>query len=410
MHDFRLDAQEIRSLMASGEARARAGGNEAAIERAASGEPIDLPAMAALWFDRRVSTAVLERAAVTARGSRASRLETFSPLYLTNTCDAACRMCGMRRDNSALIRETANRARIEEQLRILLERGMRAVALLTGEYRAENRPWAMRYVNEALRAADRLGFEHILINVGSIDDDELPPLLDGLRRRSDGTLERKLTMCTFQETYLRDAYNKFMGHDALNPRADFDRRLTNFDRARRAGLRAANPGVLLGLVGDLAFEMVAAALHVEHLLGHGMEVYLSTPRLRRVAGGGQGRGIDDDDFVRMLALFALALPEAKLVITTREPPPVQQRVAPMVSVLSAGSSAVAPYTADGARFPLEASQFEVIDQRPFEAVLQEHLDRGVAITNFAPLGKNGAAAKSPVSDRSPRAVYAAGHS
>ncbi len=191
-------------------------------------------------------------------------------------------------------------------------------------------------------------------------------------------------MCTFQETYARDVYGKFMGRDADNPRSDYDRRLANFDRARRAGLRVANPGVLLGLSTDLAFELVAAILHVRHLLAAGMEVYLSTPRLRRIAGGGVGRGVSDDDFVRLLALFALAVPEAKLVVTTREPRAIQQRVAPLVSVLSAGSSAVAPYTEVGAHFPLEASQFEVIDQRPFEAILREHLDAGVAIENFAP--------------------------
>jgi hypothetical protein len=54
----------------------------------------------------------------------------------------------------------------------------------------------------------------------------------------------------------------------------------------------------------------------------------------------------------------------------------------MVGVLSAGSSAVTPYTDTGARFPLEASQFEVIDQRPIEAILREHLDRGVTFENF----------------------------
>lgn len=410
MHNFRLDEQVIPSLLARGEARARAGGNEGAVERAATGEPLDLPTMSTLWFDRSLPTSLLHRAAVEARRSGDERLETFSPLYLTNTCDAACRMCGMRRDNAALVRETADLTRIEAQLQILLARGMRAVALLTGEYRAENRRWAMRYVNSALRTADRLGFEHILINVGSLDDDELSILLDGVTRRPDGTPDRKLTMCTFQETYLRDTYTKFMGNDALNPRADYDRRLTNFDRARRAGMRSANPGVLLGLASEVAFEMIAATLHVNHLLKQGMEVYLSTPRLRRVAGGGPARGIDDDDFVRMLALFALALPEAKLVITTREPPGIQQQVVPIVSVLSAGSSAVAPYTGDGARFPLEASQFEVIDQRPFEAVLQEHLDRGIAITHFAPRQRSETDRELGLSDRSRQAVCAAGRS
>jgi hypothetical protein len=78
----------------------------------------------------------------------------------------------------------------------------------------------------------------------------------------------------------------------------------------------------------------------------------------------------------------MGLSEAKLVITTRESSDVQRRVLPMVTVLSAGSSAVAPYTETGARFPLEASQFEVIDQRPFEAILGEYIAEGVRFENY----------------------------
>jgi 2-iminoacetate synthase ThiH len=388
MDDFRLDEDAVRSSLAR--ARTAAPATALALLGAAErGERLDAEAIATLWYARTISTETLADVARAARGARVRHLETFSPLYMTNTCDAACRMCGMRRDNDALVRETAELDTVESQLDTLLDRGMQAVALLTGEYGADRRPWAMRYVNAALRATERRGFHHVLVNVGSIDEDELPVLLDGMSRRADGMLAPKLTMCTFQETYHRETYRKFMGRDPRNPRSDYDRRLTNFDRARRAGFRVANPGVLLGLCADVAFEMVAATLHVEHLLANGMEVYLSTPRLRKIAGRGAdgtaaGRGVGDDDFVRLLALFSLALPDAKLVLTTREPRDIQQRVAPLVSVLSAGSSAVTPYTGDGARFPLEASQFEVIDQRPFEAILQEHLDDGVTIENFAP--------------------------
>jgi 2-iminoacetate synthase len=378
--DFHLDEDAVRAMLG----RARAAGDGAdALARLRAGEVPDVEALAALWYAGGIATGTLYEMARDARGTRTAHLETFSPLYLTNTCDATCRMCGMRRDNPALVRETADQTTIETQLEILLARGMRAVALLTGEYRDARRAWAMGYVNAALRVTERLGFNHVLINVGSIDASEFTALLDGISRRPDGAVAPKLTMCTFQETYARGTYAKYMGRDPGNPRSDFERRLANFDRARRAGMRVANPGVLLGLSSDVAFEMVAATLHVRHLLAAGMEVYLSVPRLRRIAGGGTRSGVGDDDFVRLLALLALALPEAKLVLTTREPREIQQRVAPIVSVLSAGSSAVTPYTSDGALFPLEASQFEVIDQRPFEAILHEHLDRGVAIENFA---------------------------
>jgi 2-iminoacetate synthase ThiH len=386
MDDFRFDEDAVRTLLA----HARSAGSETAetvLSRARAGTRLDAHDIAILWYARAIATDTIADTAQEVRGTRVHRLETFSPLYMTNTCDAACRMCGMRRDNDALVRETGELETIEAQLDTLLDRGMQAVALLTGEYGVERRPWAMRYVNAALRATEARGFNHVLVNVGSIDEDELPVLLDGISRRPDGMLAPKLTMCTFQETYDRRTYGKFMGRDPENPRSDYERRLTNFDRARRAGFRVANPGVLLGLCSDVAFEMVAATLHVEHLLAAGMEVYLSTPRLRRIAGRGAegptaGRGVDDDDFVRLLALLSLALPDAKLVLTTREPREIQQRVAKLVSVLSAGSSAVTPYTEDGARFPLESSQFEVIDQRPFETILREHLDAGVAIENF----------------------------
>jgi 2-iminoacetate synthase ThiH len=293
-------------------------------------------------------------------------------------------MCGMRSDNDALVRQTATLDDVRGQLHTLRRRGVHAVALLTGEYRADRRAWALRYANEALRAAHELGFRHVLINVGAIDDDEFGALLAGVPRNADGALDPKITMCTFQETYARRVYARFMGTTPDNPRADFDRRLVNFDRARRAGFRVANPGILVGLNPDLGYELLALATHARHVLDRGMEVYLSVPRLRQIAGRHAQRGASDDEFVRLVAVLSLGLPACKLVITTRESSAMQHKLAPIVSVISAGSSAVAPYTERGALFPLEASQFEVIDQRPFEQILREHLVHSDPIDNFRP--------------------------
>jgi hypothetical protein len=293
-------------------------------------------------------------------------------------------MCGMRRDNDALVRESASLAEIETQLRLLLDRGMWAVALLTGEYRVEQRPAALVLVNTALRTTQALDFRHVLINVGSIDGGEYATLLDGVARDASGAVRPKLTMCTFQETYSRPHYARFMGTDPENPRADFERRLTNFDRAYDAGMRVANPGILVGLNPDLGFELTALAPHSRHLEARGMEVYLSVPRLRQIAGSRAQRGASDEEFVRLVSILSLGLPAAKIVITTRESAAMQRRLVPIVSVLSAGSASVAPYTASGARFPLETSQFEVIDQRPFEAILREYSRPDRPIANFQP--------------------------
>ena len=383
MSRFSLDPEALQGTVRAAEEEARTDPRTALLARLRDGAVVGPADVAPLWFSR-ISTEVLHDAARRRRSAPAGVLETFSPLYLTNTCDAACRMCGMRRDNAALRRETAEAAAVDAQLELLRRRGMRAVALLTGEYAANGRNWAIPYVNRALRITQTLGFAHVLLNIGAVDTDEFTTLLDGLPRRADGTVVPKLTMSTFQETYAPAVYAKFMGTDAANPRANFVRRLENFDRAYDAGLRGANPGVLLGLNPNVAYEASALAYHVRHLLDRGMEVYISVPRLRRVAGSDGPRAIGDADFVRLVAILSLTLPAAKIVITTREAGPMQQTLAPIVAVISAGSAAVAPYTETGARFPLETSQFEVIDQRSFEAVLDEHRQAGWQIVNFEP--------------------------
>lgn len=373
---FQLKEETVHELLAQARARSATISLPPALPT-----ELSVADMAALWMSAHDAESL--RAVATAwRGAHVAALETFSPLYLTNTCDAECKMCGMRRDNRELDRQTAGPAEIQGQLETLARRGVFAVGLLTGEYRRDVRRWSIGLTRDALARAIELGFRHILINIGSLDDHELRTLLADVPRRADGRTAPKVTLCTFQETYHRETYGKFMGSNAENPRADFDRRLENFDRAEAAGMRVVNPGVLLGLCRDLGYELVALALHVRYLLERGLEVYVSVPRLRQASGVENSRGVSDDDFVRIVAILSMGLPQAKIVITTRESSEVQRRVLSMVTVLSAGSSAVAPYTDSGARFPLEASQFEVIDQRPIEAILGEYMAGGIRFENY----------------------------
>lgn len=382
--EFSLDETSLEEITR----RARSGNLDlhGVVDRARTGGELPPEHVAALWFARDLHTQALYGLAREARQNRPVQLETFAPFYLTNTCDGTCRMCGMRRDNPALERETADEAEITRQLDVLYRRGMRGVALVTGEYRAERREWAMRFINQALRAALSRGFTHVLLNVGGLDAAEFEVLLAGVECDGDGALKPQVTISNFQETYSREHYAKFMGTDPDNPRANYDRRLTNFDRAYRAGVRFANPGILLGLHRDLGWELMAFVTHARHLRSLGMEVYLSVPRLREIAGKHHQRGVNDEDFVRLVSLLSIALPDCKIVITTREPQEMQHKLVPIVSVLSAGSSAVAPYTEIGARFRIETSQFRVVDQRPFEQILGEHIALGRPIRNFQPAG------------------------
>lgn len=386
MGSFRLDVDAVET--ARDRASALVTRAEAFVERARAGEALADEELAALVLAPQVTTEELLALARTRRPAGGPHVETFSPLYVTNECDAECRMCGMRRTNDELVRETAEIATAEEQLDILHRRGLRAVAILTGEYHHGPLRRSMIARSAALvRAALDRGFVHVLINIGALDAEEYDVLLADLPRRPDGQVVPQVTMCTFQETYSPDAYARFMGTNPENPRSDFTRRLTNFDRARQAGMWVANPGVLLGLNHDVTFELLALLAHVHHLRSRGMSVYISLPRLRKASGTPYAAGVSDDLFARIVAVLTLGVPDAKVVVSTREPPVIQRRLLPVIGVLTPGSPGVAPYTEQGARFDLEASQFEVLDHRPIEAILGEHLAAGATIDCYEPAAR-----------------------
>ena len=344
-----------------------------------AGKPLGDDDLATLFLSHDVAT---EDLLETARTPGTPRLETFSPLYISNECDAECLMCGMRCSNTQLHRVTASEAVIDEQLDILYRRGLRGVALVTGEYRhGPLRSQMLKRTTAAARSAMERGFSHVLINIGSLEIEEYEEFFSGLPPCSDAAL---LTMSTFQEAYDPKIYERFMGSNTENPRSDFKRRLENFDRASDAGFRSANPGVLLGLNHDLTYELLALSAHVRHLLARDLTVYISLPRLRKASGAVHHAGVSDDDFTRVVSLLAVAFPEAKVVISTREAPDMQRLLVPVIGVLTAGSPGVAPYTDGNARFEIKESQFEVADRRPIEVILAEHLAAGATIDGYEP--------------------------
>jgi len=385
MEEFRVDEVAVAARRARAAALATSSAVDALVTRAGRAERLLDEELAALLLAPGVATDTLLALARAARPTGAPRLETFSPLYMTNECDAECLMCGMRGTNAALARETADDATVAEQLALLHRRGMRGVALLTGEYRhGPRRDAILRRVADALRTALAAGFTHVLINVGSLETADYDVLLADVPRAADGRVDPRVTMCTFQETYNPRAYARFMGTNDANPRSDYARRLTNFDRAADAGMWSVNPGVLLGLNEDLAEELLALLAHLTHLGTRGLDVYVSLPRLRKASGAPHTRGVGDDELARIVAVLGFGRPEAKVVISTREAPEIQRRLVPVIAVLTPGSPGVAPYTPTGARFELEASQFEVLDHRPIETILGDVLATGATIDCYEP--------------------------
>jgi len=382
MSTYSIDSRDLALRRERASLRAARGEGSELAAALRSGSQLEADDLVTLFLSEDIPTKDLLDLAAERRSPGASTLETFSPLYISNECDGECVMCGMRRFNRELRRTTADESTVRDQIEILYGRGLRGIAILSGEYRhGPRRDDMLARTASAARMAMERGFTHVLINVGSLDRVELEALVDGMPPLDNGPL---VTMCTFQETYDPTLYGRFMGTSDGNPRSGFERRLGNFDRAADAGFRAANPGLLLGLNRDLGYELLALAAHARHLLARGMLVYISLPRLRKASGAPRRAGVSDDELTRIVSLLSAGLSEAKVVISTRESPAIQRRLVPVIGVLTAGSPGVAPYTRADARFDLEESQFEVADQRPMEEILAEHLAEGVTIEGYEP--------------------------
>jgi len=333
----------------------------------------------ALWQDREIETPDVVAAANRRLSERTPRLHTFVPLYTTNHCDSACKMCAMRKGNDRLVRKFASKSEIEEQLAILYEvDGVRGVGLLTGEYEEAHTRLASAFrIGWAARTAFDMGFERVYINIGSLVPEEIEVFGDWVRR------EESVTLCVFQETYDRGSYSRFMGVPADAPKGDFDRRVASFDHWLDAGFRHVNPGVLIGLHRDLRAEIFNLVSHVSHLQDRGGSVEFSLPRMRPAMGVKRRPRVDDDEYLRVLAAIAFACPDQRLVLTTREDQAFQDMAINFAGVISPGSPDVAPYRRDAAAANNEeSSQFLVADLRRPREILGRIEELGIEVESF----------------------------
>lgn len=164
----------------------------------------------------------------------------------------------------------------------------------------------------------------------------------------------------YQETYDRETYAEV--HRGGRKR-DFIWRLNTPDRGGIAGLRRLGIGSLLGLY-DWRVDAYITACHGLYLAKRywKSQVQVSFPRLRGAAGGFKPEHpVSDRDFTHLICAMRIILPDAGLVISTREPAGLRDNLLPLgITQMSAGSS-TAP---GGYAHKISAEgQFEVMDSR-----------------------------------------------
>lgn len=144
-------------------------------------------------------------------------------------------------------------------------------------------------------------------------------------------------LVVYQETYDRKIYADM--HTA-GPKRNFDWRLETPERAYEAGFRRLGIGALFGL-GDWRTEAICVAAQAQYLLRHcwKSQMTISLPRLRPCAGEFQPlTQMSDRELVQLVCAFRLFLPDAGLVLSTREPAKLRDGLIPLgITMISAGS-------------------------------------------------------------------------
>ncbi len=249
-------------------------------------------------------------------------MRLFAPLYLSNECVNNCKYCGFSRDNP-ILRVTLTIEQVIREAQHLVAQGFRNILLVAGEH---PRFVSDGYLEECIRAI-RDFVPTIGIEVGPM---EAPEYAQMVNAGAEG-------LVVYQETYDRALYAEM--HTA-GPKKDFDWRLACPERGYEGGFRRIGIGALFGL-SDWRLEALRLAAHLEHLYRQCWRASFTVafPRLRPAAGGFTPlTGFPDWALVQTLCAFRLCFPEVGIVVSTREPAPLRDALAPLgVTSMSAGS-------------------------------------------------------------------------
>lgn len=286
-------------------------------------------------------------------------MQLYAPLYLSNECVNRCTYCGFSHELS-ITRTTLSVAQVLTEADYLRSLGFRHVLLVAGE--------APRIINveylEAVAQALRPKFDSLSIEVGTFS-------LDGYRRLVAAGIDG---LALYQETYLPDVYRRV---HLAGPKNRFDRRLKAIDDGGNAGFRSLGIGALLGL-GPWQLEAYYLATHGRELSRRHWrsKISVSFPRIRDNAGGALAPHlVSDRDLVHMIGAMRLILPDAELVLSTREPAALRDRLMGLgITRMSAGSRTnPGGYVEDHCT----GEQFSIEDERSPSEVAQALTEHGL---------------------------------
>jgi 2-iminoacetate synthase len=274
----------------------------------------------------------------------------YAPIYISNLCTNGCRYCGFSASNQ-VPRRTLTLDELWREAQVLHDLGFRHVLLVTGE--------SLKAVNNDFLAAC---VERIRPLFSSISIEVYPMETAGYRQMVDAGVDG---LTVYQETYDRALYEQM---HPFGKKRDYNFRLLTPERGGAAGLRRIGLGYLLGL-GEFRSEAFFLGLHALHLSRHywRTQVSISFPRIRPADGGFQPlHPVSDRNFVQLICALRLLLPDAGLVMSTRESAKLRNNLLPLgITQMSAGSCTAPGGYADK---DLSTQQFAIDGDRSPEEV------------------------------------------
>lgn len=287
-------------------------------------------------------------------------IQIYAPLYLSNHCVNSCVYCGFNSGN-LVPRRTLSLEEVEREAGALKGRGIHQVLLVTGECPDEV---PVGLLAECARRLKPM-FPSVAVEIYPMSEEDYRILFNA---GVDG-------LTIYQETYDKETY--LQAHPA-GPKRDFDHRLGAPERGGAAGFRQIGIGALLGL-DDWRMEACLLARHAAYLTKHHWrsQVSISFPRLRPAAGGFQPpRPVSDRDLAQMIGALRLVLPDAGLVLSTRESPQFRDNMSGIgITRISAGSK-TSPGGYLDEQGDAAGEQFSVHDSRTVDEVAAAVRSRG----------------------------------
>ena len=297
-------------------------------------------------------------------GSASRPMLLYAPLYVSNHCINHCLYCGFRYPNP-MDREQLDVAQAIAEADVLGRRGFRHLLVVAGEY---PRLVTVEYLARVVSALTGRGFA-VAIEVAP------QSTLGYSRLRAASTVGVTL----YQETYDPERYSIY---HPKGTKAWYDWRLEGPERAAEAGIRRIGLGILLGL-GDPREELGTLIAHGRYLLERFPDLRLSfsLPRIHDAPEGFSApQRVDDETFIRLYCALRLAIPFANLVLSTREPAHLRNRLArTCITQMSAGSSTSPGGYQEHDRDGASRQQFPVVDQRSPEEVVRHLTDDGFRV-------------------------------